>query len=265
MNKFISKMKPHDFQLVAVDTDAVTFCKKDNSPMTPEEIEDYLEELNSAMPEKIRFSNDGYKDTSIMVKTKNYLDITKGKRELKGASLKAPMKPQFLREFIQGVLNILVDPDHTHQQIIDLYRKTAEECLKVTEIKRFCKRVAYTEAVIKSQRTNELRVRLAIKNEVGVQQGDKFWMFYLPNGNLCLDKNFNGEYDRNKLLEQLYKTAEVFETILPMDLFINYSLQVNYYPFIGEEKPKRVQKPRKVTNKLTLVPNNGTIKESNEI
>ncbi len=243
MNSFQQNLKfNHNFILANSDTDSISFCKPDMASFSSEERAGLLAELNSQFPELIKFSDDGYFDTFIVVSSKNYVLWDGKKLKIKGASLKASNKEIFLKDFIKKVIDILLDPNHTQDQIIDLYNTTARECINVTDISRFAFKKTITEAVLTGEGTAELKARLALKYEIGVQQGDKFRVFYLPNSNLCLDKNFKGEYCKKTLLKKLYATTKVFHNLFPISLFTNYSLQVNYYPFVGEEKPKRTKK-----------------------
>ncbi len=234
----------NNFTLINCDTDSISFCKEDMSIFSLEERAALLKDLNSLYEGKVEFADDGYFETFIVVAAKNYILWDGKKLKIKGASLKASNKEIFLKEFINKVINILLDPNYTQDQIIDLYNTTAKECINVTDITRFAFKKTFTKAVMEGEGTAELKARVALKNELGVQQGDKFRMFYLPNTNLCLDKNFKGEYCKKTLLKKLYATTKVFHNLFPITLFTNYSLQVNYYPFVGEEKPKRTKKEK---------------------
>ena len=66
-------MKTNNFIISNVDTDALSFCKADMSPMTKEEQMELLKELNSLYPEKIKFAHDGYFQSFVVVKAKNYI------------------------------------------------------------------------------------------------------------------------------------------------------------------------------------------------
>lgn len=243
-DSFLDTLKvKHNFQLVNTDTDAVSFCKPDMTPFSPQERQDLLQELNAQYPDLITFADDGYFETVIVVAAKNYVLWDGKKLKIKGASLKATNKEPYLKEFINGVIQILLDPNFYNNQIVELYDKTAKECLNLTDMSRHSKKKTVTEKLLKGEGTAELRARLALKGE-NYQQGDKFRMFYLENGNMCLDKNFNGDYCKKTLLKKLYATVQIFNAIIPKEKFTNYALQSNYYPFIGQEKPKRTQKPK---------------------
>ena len=244
-------MLERNFLVPIIDTDSLTVCKPDGSPFSEEEIKRLTKELNEISYEHINWDLEFYIPSVIAVKSKNYILHDPEKKYLKkglvikGASLKASNKEIYLKDFINSVINLLIQPEYHSSQVVELYEKTAKECLGVTDMTRFAFKKSYTEAVMKGMGTAELKARLALKYKQGVQQGDKFRMFYLPNKELCLDENFKGEYCRATLLKKLYATVKVFSTIIDINLFTNYSLQTNYYPFIGEEKPKRAKKVSK--------------------
>lgn len=238
----------HDFIVPIIDTDSITICKQDGSDFSPEEIKQLTQELNSFPYKHINWEFEFYIPTIVTIKSKNYILHDPEKKYLKkdliikGSALKASNKEVYLKDFINGVIKIILNKDWTQQQVIDLYNQTARECLNLTDMSRHSFKKTFTKAVQEGEGTMELKTRLAIKYEPGVQQGDKFRLFYLSNSNLCLEKNFKGDYCKKTLLKKLFATVGVFDAILPQNLFINYSLQTNYYPFIGEEKPKRSKK-----------------------
>lgn len=238
-------MKEHDFVVSIVDTDSITISKEDGAEFSKQEIDKLTQELNEYVGlENIKWDFEFYIPAAIVVAAKNYvLNHGQNKVKIKGASLKATNKEVYLKEFINQVINILLDPNYYQDQIIDLYNKTARECLDLKDMSRHSKKKTITESVLKGEGTAELRTRLALKG-VNYQQGDKFKFFYLENENMCLDTNFTGDYCKKTLLEKLYKTMKIFNAIVPITLFKNYALQVNYYPLIGQEKPKRAQKKK---------------------
>jgi len=42
-----------------------------------------------------------------------------------------------------------------------------------------------------------------------------------------LMENYNFDYDKSKMYEKVFKTLNIFENVLPEDLFINYKLKKN--------------------------------------
>ena len=61
----------HNFQLVNLDTDSITICKADQSHFSENEKETLLEELNSKYDPRIRWEDDGYYKSVVVLKIKN--------------------------------------------------------------------------------------------------------------------------------------------------------------------------------------------------
>ena len=62
-------MNTHDYVIVNVDTDSISYCKHDHSPFTGEEYEADIKELNSCYPPMITFEDDGSYDASTHIAT----------------------------------------------------------------------------------------------------------------------------------------------------------------------------------------------------
>ncbi len=146
----------HDFILVNVDTDSISFARKDGSPITKEDRDFLLKELNSEYPNLINFGDDGYFDRGIVVASKNYVFLDPNnpnpkKREIKkGATLKATRKEIYLKDFLNQFVAILKDKNWTYNQVIDLYNKTAKECIDLPDMSRHAYKVAITDKVLKA-------------------------------------------------------------------------------------------------------------------
>jgi len=238
-------MKNHNFVVSIVDTDSITISKEDGSEFDSEEIDKLTEELNSISLEHIKWDREFYIPTIVIVASKNYVLDYGNKVKIKGASLKATRKEKYLQDFIKGVIDILLQRNWNYNQVVDLYNKTAKECLDLTDMSNHSYKVAITDKVLNGDRTIALRVKVALRG-VNYQQGDKFRMFFLPDGNLCLESNFKGIYDERRLLQKLYDTVHAFEDIIPMENFTNYKILKNYYEFSGKPKPVKARKGTKI-------------------
>lgn len=101
------EMKNHNWQLVNIDTDAVSFCKKDGSNYTEKEKEFIFKELNEIMYSE--WEDDGAFKKVIVIKAKNYIlqdeynVITK-----KGSSIKTPSKEPALKEMMDKIIGVLL-------------------------------------------------------------------------------------------------------------------------------------------------------------
>ena len=227
------------FTLVNLDTDAITVCKKDQSPFEKEEQNSLLIELNSLYPELIRFEPDGYFKCVVVIKAKNYImQYDNGKVKIKGSALKASTKCPAEKELIQRIINAILKNEDNFEQI---YQEYVQEALNVKDIKRWASRKTIGDKILDPQRTNEQKVFDIIQGTEYVE-GDRIHTFFMPDGSLCLVEKFNGTYSKSKLLEQIYKTSQVFESVLPTEiLFKNYSLGKYFKELCPEEASVKKQ------------------------
>lgn len=212
-------------KLVAGDTDGLALKKVDQSAFSAEERTDIIRKLNEVMPELIRFEDEGVLKRQIVVKVKNYVmqDET-GKVKIKGSGLKATTKEKALQRFTREVIDLLLKD--RKDQIYSLYLQYAEDVTKLKSIDDWCSKKTVTKAVLSAVRTNERRVLEALDGSDYVE-GDKVFMFFKTPEQLCLKEKFDGTYDIDILLDKLWSTLAVFETILDIDLFPNFSLKRN--------------------------------------
>jgi hypothetical protein len=209
----------YDFNLVNCDTDSIMVNKKDGSVFTKEEQDRLLNELNSLFPENIKWSNDGYYPNVIIVKAKNYVMVNEsGKRTIKGSGLKATNKEKRFKRFIDDVINYMLTDRQS--EIINLYQDCVREICNIKDISEYCSKKTITKAVLEPKRTNEQRVKDALVG-TPVQEGDKVYMFFKTETELCLQENFSGAYDRDTLLEK------IFETVIDIKPMLNFTLKRN--------------------------------------
>jgi DNA polymerase elongation subunit (family B) len=224
-----SLLQTHNFILGPCDTDSISFCKPDMSEFTEKEQNDLLEEINSYMPELIRFSHDGYYKSCVALKAKNYvLKDFSGKVKLKGSALKPPNREPALKEVMEQSLTILSDysKEESCVKIKVLYNQYVKEAMAVQDISRWSFKKSITERVLNSERANETKVLDALEGEE-FQEGDKRFFYYKEDGTLGLREQFDGNYDKKRLLEKLFKTTQIFSTVIPKDTFLNYKLKRN--------------------------------------
>lgn len=214
-------MKAHDFVLVNADTDSISFCKKDSSPFTQEETEELLNEVNSLFPERINFENDGVFKKVIVIKAKNYVLWDGKKMKTKGSALKATTKEPALRELIDRIINQMLNESNDY---VNTYNEYVKEALLVKDMKRWASRKSITEAVLNPERTNEQKVADALEGEE-FQPGDRRYFYFKSDGSLSLLENFNGDYDKYKLIEKIWKTMQIFSTVLDVSILPKYHLK----------------------------------------
>lgn len=212
----------NNFQIVNADTDSISFCKSEHAYIPLEERKAFIKEINELSPEFMTWADDGYYKKVIILKAKNYvLQTEDGKIKYKGSAIKAPGKPQALREFIKRMIDLMLEDKTTY---VELYNEYAKEILNITDIKRWSDRKTLTATTFESQRTNETKMIDAIAGTEYVE-GNRIWVYFKSDDSLSLIENFDGDYSRTKLLKKLHDTVKIFENILDIKMFTNYSLK----------------------------------------
>jgi DNA polymerase, archaea type len=225
LNKAIAWSEDKHFKLVNADTDSISFCTPDSSVLSEDAQLGLLKELNSLYPIKIHFEHDGFYKKVIVVKAKNYIMWDGKKLKYKGSAIKASTKEPALKEFIQKIIDAILNDSNHYTEIYDGYVK---EIQNVKDIKRWVSRKTLTSTVFKSKRTNETKVVDAIKGTEYVE-GDRAYFYFKEDGTLSLEEHFRNDYSKKHLLGKLFKTSLVFKPILPVkELFPNYSLKRHY-------------------------------------
>lgn len=200
----------NNFTLVNCDTDSISYCKSNQSEISNKEQELLLENLNSLFPTKIKFEDDGYYSTVVVLKAKNYVLWDNKKLKVKGSALKATTKEKALKELINEIIQYLLNNKQNELNI--LYHKYVKEALNVKDMSRWASRKSITEAVLNPERTNEQKVADALDGEE-YQAGDRKYFYFKSDGSLGLLERFNGDYDKYKLIEKIWKTFQVFSTV----------------------------------------------------
>jgi len=216
--------KGKNFKIVNADTDSISFSKQVYEEFEKEERKALLTELNSLYPDKIKFEDDGYYKTVIVVKAKNYLlwDGTKIKR--KGSALKATTKELALRDFINELLDAMLNKKDNYREIYDKY---AKEIIDIRDMARWSSKKTVTSKVLKPSNTAQKKVKQVI-NGKEIMEGDKIYTFFKSDGSLALAEDFNQDYDRMRLLKKLFMTTKTFQSVLDYKtIFPNYTLKRN--------------------------------------
>lgn len=237
----IKKIPKHNFILTNADTDSISFCKEDQSPIDKEEQKVLLNEINSLMDDGISFANDGFFETMIVFKAKNYIlyDPTnkdpKKAIKTKGSSLKATTLEPKLKDFLNNSISLILKEKEYKEKILNNYKELAFECIKDSlDIDKWCFRKGLTSKSLDSKTTNTtaLKIQAALEqdedNEDGYEVMDRVFMYFDKDMNLKLTKFYNDDHNKEKMLEKLYKTGVRLEEILGKGFFLNYSLKKNY-------------------------------------
>lgn len=214
----------NNFQIVNADTDSISFCKPDGSFLAVEERKALIKDINDRSPEFMQWADDGYYKKVVILMAKNYvLQTEDGKIRYKGSAIKAPGKPLALREFIKKMIDLILEDKTTY---VELYNEYAKEILNVKDIKRWADRKSLTATTFESKRTNETKIIDAIQGTEYVE-GNRIWVYFKEDQSLSLVERYDGDYSKTALLKKLYNTVEIFENILDIKQFLNYTLKRN--------------------------------------
>lgn len=214
----------YDFIITPTDTDSISFCKKDQSIFSKTEIDNLLEEINKLSPDKILWENDGLYDVVVTIRAKNYILRQGESIKVKGSGLKKSTSEKAIKEYFKEFINCLVYDKQ--EELVPLYNKYVKEAMNVQDMSRWVTRKTITSKVLEGTRTNETKVVDAIKG-TDYKEGDRVYTFYKPDESLCLLENFDGEYDRMKLVKKIHTATKTFSTVIDIGLFTNYSLKKN--------------------------------------
>lgn len=227
LTKAIDWSKQNGFTLVNCDTDSIAYANLDYDgkwiPFSEKEREGYLASLNSLYPEKISFEDDGYYETVVVLKAKNYILWDGKSLKVKGSALKATTKEKALRDLISETTQAILD--NREGEIINLYHRYVKEALDVKDMSRWASRKSITDAVLNPERTNERKIADAL---IGgeFQPGDRKYFYFKSDGSLSLLENFNGDYDKHRLIEKIWKTLQIFSNVvLDIPTFPKYHLK----------------------------------------
>lgn len=215
-----------DFKVVGCDTDSIMFCKPNGQPFDDDEQEMLLNELNSLYPKNIHFEHDGYFPCVIVLKAKNYITFDGVKTKVKGSGLRDQKKELALREFCDKIIDGIIN-NKSEEDFKSIYLSYLKEAANIKDIKRWASKKTITDKVFSSERTNELQIRNAVAGSE-YQIADKVYLFYDGDDRLRLIENYEGPYNKERVFEKLFKTAQIFGNVLPVKtLFWNFSLKRN--------------------------------------
>ena len=221
----INWAKAKGYTIVNADTDSITYSDPNKSLVDPSIRKANLLDLNSLYPDKIRFEDDGFFKRVIVFAPKNYvLQKEDDTIKIKGSALKDAKRELALKEFANKIISVLLEGDDVEKVKNIYYDYIREVKYGINDIKRWCSKKTITDKIFTSERSNETKVKDAIKGS-NYREGDKCWLFFTSDGNLCLMENYNGDYDKDSLYKKVFRSAEFFTNVLPSDIFINYSLK----------------------------------------
>lgn len=223
LSEGIEWAKSKGFTIVNADTDSFSYTT--HAVRSKLQFVDDINELNYGYRGTIIWEDDGQYKTVVIVKAKNYVLYDGKSIKIRGSSLKATMKEPALREFIKETIECLIKG--RKDLIYDIYISYATwiHAIDHNDIAKWCSKKTITKAVLNPTRTNEQRIKDAITKPV--EEGDKIFVFFEASDRLAMVDDFKGTFCSNTLYKKLYKTLEIFDTIIDVDVFPNFALRRN--------------------------------------
>lgn len=216
----------HNFKILQVDTDGLILYKEDGSIFSEDEQSILLNEINSILPPLIQLDIGGLFSKVLVMKSKNYImQTSEGKIKYKGSSLKDSKKEINIRKFMNEIIGSILENDINHNLINIIYEKYIIKVNNIKDIKEWAVKRTYTKSVMTSERTNESKVRDALKDE-NMSEGDKVYLYTTKNDELKLTKHWiKGDENPNQLIKRIWNTLNIFKEILDMSKFTKYHLK----------------------------------------
>lgn len=244
----VDEMPKHNWELVNLDTDSLSFCKEDQSEWTSDEYQMIHEQINKIMYSE--WEDDGSFERVLVLKAKNYCLLPKGSDKLKkkGSSITDSKKEPALLEMLDKMIEDLIY--HDGEESTQIYQNYIKEVTDIQDISRWANKKNITSAVLNPTRTNEQKVLDALHGKK-VQEGDKVFMFsdidgevqkvqkgepvflksgeakMIPNRILRLVEDYQGSYDLEHYLKRVWMTVDILKNVVDMDEFTKYHLKSN--------------------------------------
>ena len=194
----IDNMPRHDWVLVNIDTDAISFAKKDGSNFTKDDKKLIEKEINQIMYSQ--WEPDGKFEKFVVFKAKNYAMVEDGKKTVKGSSIMDPKKEKALSEMLQRCIDELLDNNVDNcYKIFDEY---AEEIQNIKDISRWTTKKSITETMLASDRLQEQKIKDAIEG-TNYQIGDKVYVYNDVDGEI--QDSAKGELLYKRMLKSEYE------------------------------------------------------------
>lgn len=248
-------IKNHNFLIPNGDTDSISFCKPDFGAMSETEVKELINEMNEISPEFMDWEDDGYYKCVIVLKAKNYVLLKTNKKTgqdeiiLKGSGLKDSKKEPALKEMMMEIIDgLLYEKNNT----LEIYHKYVKEASNITDPTRWAVKKSISKKLLEGTRKNETDVLDAIPDLSQVREGDKIFIyraldgerqvvtkgepqFYKktglpkmePNSFLKQTKFYANDADTSHYYGRVYATLSIFEEVLDISTFIDYSKPKN--------------------------------------
>lgn len=242
----------HKFQIVNADTDSISFAKPDGSSFTEKEQDKLLNEVNSLMVDGIIWEHDGVFPFFGIIGAKNYIMLDdEGKIKIKGSALKATKKEPRLKKFTIDICHAIAE--ERIEEIPTMYFECAKEIMSIdkkTDISQWSFKVTATEKVLEPTTAFNQKANDALMdNNIPIVEGDKYYMFFrniseikevkyinkkgieskkkVKVQKLELVDSYDGDIDKMVLLKKLFVTIKIFNRVLDLNNYPNFTLKKN--------------------------------------
>jgi len=191
------EMKTHNWDLVNIDTDSLSFVKKDNSAWTKEEYDMIYDEINKIMYSA--WEDDGQFERFVVVKAKNYAMLSDGKFKIKGSAFIDAKKEPIMRQMLERGLKALT---YENEDVFDVYLEHLKLASNITDISPWVVKKSITETLLEANDTTKRKVLNAIGDKP-IQVGDKVFLFNDIDGEI--QKVEKGEKKFTKMKKKEYE------------------------------------------------------------
>jgi len=249
ITKALDWAKEKEYAISNCDTDSISIaCTK---PLSKDDRTSILKDLNGRFPSSIVFEDDGFYPRVVILRAKNYILFDGEHIKLKGSGIRDQKKEPALKEMIDKMIDCLVFDGQAG--MVGIYESYIKEAFHVKDIGRWATKKTITKAILNcakdpAARLNERKVYEAVKDVSGLQEGDKEYLYpcvtsvqiictELKNGKikekviketgLKRTEAWDHDEDKDKLVERVIATVEIFNNVFDTDTFIDYSLIKN--------------------------------------
>lgn len=223
LTKAMDWAKVNGFTLVNVDTDSLSICYN-NEFLSEEDRFNIKETINSLFPNTIRWEDDGYYISFLVLAAKNYVLYDGKKIKLKGSSLKSSKLEPFLKDFQKEIIDCFIFDKQN--DIPKIYEKYIKDVFNVKDINKYCSKKTITEKVMNAERTTEKNILAAVEG-IDIQMGDKVFIYFTNDKIKKLKRAelWNNDHNPIQLCKRVWETTNVFKNVLDIKIFPRFHLK----------------------------------------
>lgn len=215
LDKALSLVESKDFVIINADTDSISFCKKDETEITKQDIQNILGEFKNEFIEGINWEIEEYYRKIVSFKSKNYIFLNNENKLVKKGSLFSEKgKEPGIVELENNLIRILFNSENVYSEFLLQYMDILKS-IKPNNIEKWAIKKKITDKTFNSKNDN---IKKLIK-ENNLKVGDEINYFYLDNNKIELIDKFKGEFSKKKILNKINKSLLKFEEIVELKEF----------------------------------------------